>query len=122
MEDLLLLPSHISKDCWPKTLQDFLADVRSLSLSRELMETSKLLSGGSLPSVITQGVNAKKLHEIERLSSLIVNISRVVNATEIVDVGADQGYLAQVLAFHHKLPVVAVDCSVHKHNRDKQTR
>ncbi|XP_024535155.1 methyltransferase-like protein 25 [Selaginella moellendorffii] len=113
MEDLLLLPSHISKDCWPKTLQDFLADARSLSLSRELMETSKLLSGGSLPSVITQGVNAKKLHEIERLSSLIVNISRVVNATEIVDVGAGQGYLAQVLAFHHKLPVVAVDCSAH---------
>ncbi|EFJ24694.1 hypothetical protein SELMODRAFT_101072 [Selaginella moellendorffii] len=117
MEDLLLLPSHISKDCWPKTLQDFLADARSLSLSRELMETSKVLPFtkpcGSLPSVITQGVNAKKLHEIERLSSLIVNISRVVNATEIVDVGAGQGYLAQVLAFHHKLPVVAVDCSAH---------
>ncbi|XP_027342330.1 protein RRNAD1 isoform X2 [Abrus precatorius] len=68
----------------------------------------------SLNSVLAQGMNAKKRHEVEVLSAVVNTVADSVRAHAIVDVGAGQGYLAQVLAFQYQHPVLAIDaCSHH---------
>uniref|UniRef100_F6H4V6 Uncharacterized protein n=1 Tax=Vitis vinifera TaxID=29760 RepID=F6H4V6_VITVI len=44
----------------------------------------------SLDSVLTQGMNMKKKHEVEVLSAVVDSIANSVGADTIVDVGAGQ--------------------------------
>ncbi|CAN4103829.1 unnamed protein product [Withania somnifera] len=68
----------------------------------------------SLSNVLAQGMNHKKKHEVEALSALVSLVAKQVGARTVVDVGAGQGYLAQVLAFDYQLSVIAIDaCSHH---------
>ncbi|KAK1280513.1 hypothetical protein QJS04_geneDACA014943 [Acorus gramineus] len=67
----------------------------------------------SLGSVLSQGMNPKKKHEVEILSAVISKIADNVGAQTIIDVGSGQGYLAQVLSFLYQLAVVAIDASSH---------
>ncbi|CAN1335672.1 Methyltransferase-like protein 25B [Linum perenne] len=75
----------------------------------------------SLSSVLSQGMNKKKRHEIEVLSAVVSSIANEVSAEAIVDVGAGQGYLAQVLSFQYQHPVVAIDACSH-HGKVTETR
>ncbi|KAF3792204.1 RRNAD1 protein [Nymphaea thermarum] len=115
VESLLRIPSGFVKDNWPVSLQEFVATARSLALPRERKnwQTALAFNFQPLDSVLSQGMNMKKKHEVEILSAVIKTIADDIGARTVIDVGAGQGYLAQVLSFQCKLPVVALDASPH---------
>ncbi|XP_074304493.1 uncharacterized protein LOC141639219 isoform X2 [Silene latifolia] len=116
VEHLLLIPSGIVQDHWPSSLKKFVLTAKLLAYPRHQADIQTVLPGMSitpLNNVLSQGMNPKKKHEIEILSSLVSCTSRHVGAHTVVDVGAGQGYLTQVLAFQYQLPVVAIDASSH---------
>ncbi|KAI8553128.1 hypothetical protein RHMOL_Rhmol06G0320300 [Rhododendron molle] len=117
VEYLLQIPSGVVQDHWPASLKKFILTSRSLAFPREQADLRKVLPGlhlRSLNNVIAQGMNQKKKHEIEALAAIISSIVRSVGAGTVVDVGAGQGYLAQVLSFEYQLSVIAIDaCSHH---------
>ncbi|XP_050219196.1 uncharacterized protein LOC126669700 isoform X3 [Mercurialis annua] len=59
--------------------------------------------------------------QVEVLSAVVSFITNSVGAQTIVDVGAGQGYLAQVLSFQYDHSVVAIDASSH-HGRVTEMR
>ncbi|XP_010537773.1 PREDICTED: methyltransferase-like protein 25 isoform X2 [Tarenaya hassleriana] len=69
-----------------------------------------------LNSVLSQGMNLKKKHEVQVLSSVVSSVVNSVGAHTVVDVGAGQGYLAQVLSFQYKHLVIAIDACSHHGN------
>ncbi|XP_031503428.1 uncharacterized protein LOC116266379 isoform X2 [Nymphaea colorata] len=115
VESLLRIPSGFVKGNWPVSLQEFVATARSLALPRERKnwQTALAFNFQPLDSVLSQGMNMKKKHEVEILSAVIKTIADDIGARTVIDVGAGQGYLAQVLSFQCKLPVVALDASPH---------
>ncbi|KAM7495711.1 hypothetical protein LguiB_030320 [Lonicera macranthoides] len=117
VENLLQIPSGVVQDQWPPSLKDFVLAIRSFALPREQADLKKVLPDihtTPLDKVLTQGMNRKKKHEIEALSAVVWSIARSVGASTTIDVGAGQGYLAQVLTFHYQLSVIAIDaCSHH---------
>ncbi|XP_059591662.1 uncharacterized protein LOC100262853 isoform X2 [Vitis vinifera] len=117
VDHLLQIPSGIFQDHWPPSLQQFVIALSSLVLPRHQAGLESILPNmgmTSLDSVLTQGMNMKKKHEVEVLSAVVDSIANSVGADTIVDVGAGQGYLAQVLSFQYQLSVVAIDsCSHH---------
>ncbi|XP_030527032.2 probable methyltransferase-like protein 25 isoform X4 [Rhodamnia argentea] len=117
VENLLLIPCGEVQDHWPASLKNFLHNLRSLVFPREQVDLQKIFPGltvASLGSVLSQGMNVKKKHEVEILSAITSFIAKRVEAKTVVDVGAGQGYLAQVLSFQYQHSVVAIDaCSHH---------
>uniref|UniRef100_A0ACD5YN01 Uncharacterized protein n=1 Tax=Avena sativa TaxID=4498 RepID=A0ACD5YN01_AVESA len=116
VESLLMLPSGCVQDHWPSSLQEFLLTARSLVLPREQKSTQSFLPNSrvaSIGTVLAQGMNTKKKHEIETLSAMVDAIARSSGAKTVIDVGSGQGYLAQALSFEYQLPVVAIDASSH---------
>ncbi|CAL0326433.1 unnamed protein product [Lupinus luteus] len=117
VQNLLLIPSGVIQDHWPTSLKNFILNLRSMVFRQEQADVDMALPGlqmTSLSSVLAQGMNVKKKHEVEVLSAVVSTIADSVRAHTIVDVGAGQGYLAQVLAFQYQHPVIAIDaCSHH---------
>ncbi|KAM3684315.1 hypothetical protein ACJW31_11G034500 [Castanea mollissima] len=117
IENLLLIPSGVVQDHWPASLKDFIVTLRSLVFPREQVDLHTVLPGlhvFSLNSVLAQGMNMKKKHEVEVLSAVVNSIADSARGHTILDVGAGQGYLAQVLSFQYQHSVVAIDaCSHH---------
>uniref|UniRef100_A0ACD5XQY3 Uncharacterized protein n=1 Tax=Avena sativa TaxID=4498 RepID=A0ACD5XQY3_AVESA len=116
VESLLMLPSGCVQYHWPSSLQEFLLTARSLVLPREQKSTQSFLPNSrvaSIGTVLAQGMNTKKKHEIETLSAMVDAIARSSGAKTVIDVGSGQGYLAQALSFEYQLPVVAIDASSH---------
>ncbi|XP_010497984.1 PREDICTED: methyltransferase-like protein 25 [Camelina sativa] len=115
-ENILLIPSGGVQDHWPASLQDFIHTLRSLSFPREQADLQAVLADvGMVPlsTVLSQGMNLKKKHEVEVLSAVVSSVVNSVGAPTVVDVGSGQGYLAQVLSFQYKHSVVAIDSSSH---------
>ncbi|KAK2423226.1 protein RRNAD1 [Trifolium repens] len=117
VQNLLLIPSGVVQDHWPASLKEFILKLRSMVFCQEQADINMALPGmqmTSLNRVIAQGMNEKKRHEVEALSAVVSTVAESVRAHAIVDVGAGQGYLAQVLAFQYQHPVIAIDaCSHH---------
>ncbi|KAK6947238.1 Methyltransferase domain [Dillenia turbinata] len=117
VENLANLPSGLVQDYWPSSLKEFILALRSLVFPRAPAELQKVFHNihiKSIDKVLTQGMNSKKKHEIEILATVVDYIARSVGSHTVVDVGAGQGYLAQVLSFQHELSVIAIDaCSHH---------
>ncbi|KAJ8899169.1 hypothetical protein K2173_011956 [Erythroxylum novogranatense] len=116
VQNLLLVPSGVVQDHWPNSLKEFVKTIKSLVFPREQVDLHKVfpdLNLTLLNSVLAQGMNTKKKHEVEVLSAVVDSIANSVNAQTIVDVGAGQGYLAQVLSFQYQHSVVAIDASSH---------
>ncbi|KAL2943572.1 Methyltransferase-like protein 25 [Bienertia sinuspersici] len=116
VENLLQIPSGIVQDHWPSSLKEYVLTARHLAFPREQAKLEKVLPGMSMISlnnVLSQGMNPKKIHEVEVLSSVVSCIMRSIGAQTVIDVGAGQGYLSLVLAFQYQLPVVAIDASSH---------
>uniref|UniRef100_A0ACD5ZY45 Uncharacterized protein n=1 Tax=Avena sativa TaxID=4498 RepID=A0ACD5ZY45_AVESA len=116
VESLFMLPSGCVQDHWPSSLQEFLLTARSLVLPREQKSPQSFLPNlrvASIGTVLAQGMNTKKKHEIETLSAMVDAIARSSGANTVIDVGSGQGYLAQALSFEYQLPVVAIDASSH---------
>ncbi|CAH8321395.1 unnamed protein product [Eruca vesicaria subsp. sativa] len=115
-ENILLIPSGSVQEHWPASLKDFVHTLRSLSLPREQAELQEILADvntAPLSTVLSQGMNLKKKHEVEVLSSVVSSVVSSVGDSTVVDVGSGQGYLAQVLSFQYKHSVVAIDSSYH---------
>ncbi|KAL1224197.1 hypothetical protein V5N11_031333 [Cardamine amara subsp. amara] len=115
-ENILLIPSGAVQDHWPASLKEFVHTLRSLSFPREQADLEALLAGvdmAPLSTVLSQGMNLKKKHEVEVLSAVVSSVVNSVGAPTVVDVGSGQGYLAQVLSFQYKHSVVAIDSSSH---------
>ncbi|XP_043689485.1 protein RRNAD1 isoform X2 [Telopea speciosissima] len=116
VENLLKIPSGMVQDYWPSSLKEFILVLRSLVLPQEQTALQMMfpnLHVASLSSVLTQGMNLKKKHEVEILAAIVNSTARKVGGQTIIDVGAGQGYLAQVLSFQYHLSVVAIDASSH---------
>ncbi|KAK2971970.1 hypothetical protein RJ640_004990, partial [Escallonia rubra] len=117
VENLLLIPSGVVQDHWPASLKEYVLTLKSLAFSCEQADLKKVLPDldmTALSTVLTQGMNQKKKHEVEALAAVVSSIARNVGVNTIIDVGAGQGYLAQVLCFQHQLSVIAIDaCSHH---------
>ncbi|XP_040385242.1 protein RRNAD1 isoform X2 [Oryza brachyantha] len=114
-----LLEAHVVnffKEHWPSALRDFVVTARSLVLPREQKSPRSLLPDlhvASINTVLAQGMNSKKKHEIETLAGIVHAITKSCGAKTVIDVGSGQGYLAQALSFEYQLPVVAIDASSH---------
>ncbi|GKA14863.1 S-adenosyl-L-methionine-dependent methyltransferases superfamily protein, partial [Tanacetum coccineum] len=106
-------------DDWPSSLKNFITTSSSLAFPREQANLKKLLPNmqmASLNNVITQGMNQKKRHEIEALAAVVSSVARDVETNTVIDLGAGQGYLSQVLSFEYNLSVMAIDASSHHGN------
>uniref|UniRef100_A0A2N9IWV8 Uncharacterized protein n=1 Tax=Fagus sylvatica TaxID=28930 RepID=A0A2N9IWV8_FAGSY len=93
VENLLLIPSGVVQDHWPASLKDFIVTLRSLVFLREQPDLPTVLPGLhliSVNSVLAQGMNMKKKHEVEVLSAVVNSIADSVRGHTIVDVGAGQ--------------------------------
>ncbi|KAK7816288.1 hypothetical protein CFP56_044178, partial [Quercus suber] len=80
-------------DHWPASLKDFIVTLRSLVFPREQADLQTVLPGLhviSLNSVLAQGMNMKKKHEVEVLSAVVNSIADSARGHTIVDVGAGQ--------------------------------
>ncbi|KAI3673932.1 hypothetical protein L6452_40063 [Arctium lappa] len=116
VDHLIQIPSGFLKDHWPSSLKKFITTSSSLAFPRQQADLEKLLPNmqvALLNNVITQGMNQKKRHEIEALAAVVSSVARDVETNTVVDVGAGQGYLAQVLCFEYQLSVIAIDASSH---------
>ncbi|RLN30283.1 protein RRNAD1 isoform X2 [Panicum miliaceum] len=116
VESLLKLPSGCVQEHWPATLREFVLTARSLVIPREQKALQSLVPDvhvASIGTVLSQGMNSKKKHEIENLAAVVHVIPKSCGAKTVVDVGSGQGYLAQALSFEYQLPVVAIDASSH---------
>ncbi|XP_062011937.1 uncharacterized protein LOC133728547 isoform X1 [Rosa rugosa] len=117
VENLLQIPCGVVQDHWPASLKEFIVTLRSLALPRQQADLQAVLPGmsmTSLNSVLSTGMNSKKKHEVEVLSAVVNSVANTIGAHAIIDVGAGQGYLAQVLSFHYQHSVIAIDaCSHH---------
>ncbi|KAG5000481.1 hypothetical protein AAZX31_08G171100 [Glycine max] len=117
VQNLLLIPSGAVQDQWPTSLKEFILKIRSMVFCQEQADINMALPGLqtiSLNTVLAQGMNVKKKHEVEILSAVTNTVANSIRADAILDVGAGQGYLAQVLAFQYQHPVIAIDaCSHH---------
>ncbi|KAK9093223.1 hypothetical protein Syun_028134 [Stephania yunnanensis] len=116
VEKLLTIPSGIVQENWPASLQEFVLTVKSLDLPREQDDLQMMLPNLNvtpLSTVLAQGMSLKKKHEVETLSAIVNSVARNAGAHAIIDVGAGQGYLAQVLSFQYQLYVAAIDSSSH---------
>lgn len=116
VENLLKLHSGLVQDHWPASLKEFILTLRSLVLPRDQGEIQTILPDFNMTcigNVLAQGMNMKKKHEVEILAAIVHAVAKTVGAEIVVDVGAGQGYLAQVLTFQCELSVVAIDASSH---------
>ncbi|KAE8652020.1 hypothetical protein Csa_004742 [Cucumis sativus] len=119
VENLHLIPSGVVQENWPDSLKKFIRTSKSLAFQREQADLQMVLPGwcmASLNTVLSQGMNQKKKHEVEVLSAIISLIASDMKSRAIVDVGAGQGYLAQALSFHYKHSVLAIDACSHHGN------
>ncbi|KAI3688441.1 hypothetical protein L2E82_46021 [Cichorium intybus] len=124
VEYLVQIPSGIVQDHWPSSLKKFITTSSSLAFPREQADLRKILPNmqvALLNDVITQGMNPKKRHEIEALAAVVSSVAQDVKTNTVIDVGAGQGYLSQVLSFEYQLSVIAIDASSH-HGRITQAR
>ncbi|CAO3612872.1 unnamed protein product [Cunninghamella blakesleeana] len=51
----------------------------------------------------------KKIHEVERMSALMMSIGKNENINSVIDLGAGQGYLSRTMAYQYDFQVIAVD-------------
>ncbi|CAM6019990.1 unnamed protein product [Sphagnum balticum] len=116
VKDWLLLPSGIAQDDWLSSLKEFVRTAHSLALQRQPKTATNEMLAAPIGSVLAQGMSAKKCHEIAALSSLVANVAKSTETTNVIDVGAGQGYLGLVLSFEYRMAVVAVDACAHHSN------
>ena len=62
------------------------------------------------PVTVTEFMTSKKLHEVECMSKVVANVANICDSNIIVDIGNGKGYLSSILALHHRLRVLGLDC------------
>jgi hypothetical protein len=85
------------------------------------MELAAYKHSSVLSKALSRGMKAKKRHEVERLGALVASLCERLGCRTVVDFGAGQGYLGQLLHFGYGLRVVAIDSSAHQtHGADRR--
>ncbi|TPX60411.1 hypothetical protein PhCBS80983_g01780 [Powellomyces hirtus] len=111
-DDLLSLATDGTlKDEWPRSLKDFVRAARAISLPRDPQPMSDIDMDATedLDNNVTYGMSPKKKHEVRRLAALINKLAEQSAITDIMDLGAGQGYLDAVLAYSYCHTVIGVD-------------
>ncbi|PRP86725.1 hypothetical protein PROFUN_02874 [Planoprotostelium fungivorum] len=101
----------------PPSLIKFIHECRRLSL-RNLI-SSQAIHAHHDPlrhhNSVTRGMSIKKLHEVQRLGTLITELAgKYSSKVKIVDIGSGEGYLSSVLSYCYDLDVVGVDAQFTK--------
>ncbi|GKV04113.1 hypothetical protein SLEP1_g16318 [Rubroshorea leprosula] len=81
VENLLLIPSGTVQDHWPPSLKEFILTLRSLEFPRESADLKTVIPDlhmKSLNTVLSQGMNQKKKHEVVIICELIALISMCI--------------------------------------------
>eukprot|EP00656_Telonema_subtile_P043896 TRINITY_DN5019_c0_g1_i1.p1 TRINITY_DN5019_c0_g1~~TRINITY_DN5019_c0_g1_i1.p1 ORF type:complete len:348 (-),score=75.47 TRINITY_DN5019_c0_g1_i1:93-1136(-) len=116
IDELLQLPTSLPiQAAWPASLQDFLKGARELPLcaAQVSVPTSEDTWSEDTPEplkkALKRGMCDKKVHEVEALAALIASTAKKCGVKHVLDFGAGQGYLSQVLHYRFGLEVTAVD-------------
>ncbi|POS69960.1 hypothetical protein DHEL01_v211645 [Diaporthe helianthi] len=92
----------------PESLSLWLQKLKSVSLPRVQRKGPVL----TLPKVLTDRMDAKKLNEVSVAAPYIHSICQASGVTHIVDMGSGQGYLSNTLAYlFPSLRILAIDGS-----------
>eukprot|EP00898_Chlorokybus_atmophyticus_P006738 jgi/Chlat1/7065/Chrsp56S06714 len=116
MDEQLHMPSGFTQPHWPESLNALLQEAQDLSIIKQPMQDGSewwAAKPQSLSTVASRGMSPKKQHEVSMMAVLAANVARKAHTTTVVDIGAGQGYLSQVLAFEHNLRVTAIDSNDH---------
>ncbi|KAE8691317.1 NAC domain-containing protein 21/22-like [Hibiscus syriacus] len=91
-------------DHWPASLKEFVLTLKSLVYPREQADLKKVFPNfntAALNSVLAQGMNLKKKHEVEVLSAIVSSVASAVRANAVIDVGAGQHSFVAIDACSH---------------------
>lgn len=100
--------SHESALSRPGSLVSWLEKLGSLSLPRSQRKGQAL----TLPEILTDRMETKKLNEVSVAAPYIHSICQASGITHVVDMGSGQGYLSNTLAYlFPSLRVLAIDGS-----------
>lgn len=109
-ENTLQSDSHDSESGLrqPASLLSWLEKLKSVSLPRSQRQGPVL----TLPEVLTDRMETKKLNEVSVAAPYIHSVCRANGITHIIDMGSGQGYLSNSLAYlFPSLRVLAIDGS-----------
>ncbi|KAJ3191478.1 hypothetical protein HK101_007678 [Irineochytrium annulatum] len=114
LDALIGLARGVVKESWPESLKEYVRMCGRMTLPRDFdggewegLLTEEMGRGIDISDTTNAAMSKKKLHEVERLTRLVLEVARRSGADAIVDVGAGQGYLTHRLA--EALPVIALD-------------
>lgn len=100
--------SHEGAMSRPASLVNWLEKLKSVSLPRSQRKGPVL----TLPKVLTDRMETKKLNEVSVAAPYVYSICQTSEVTHIVDMGSGQGYLSNTLAFlFPSLRILAIDGS-----------
>lgn len=100
--------SHQSALSRPESLVSWLEKLKSVSLPR-IQRKGPVIT---LPEVLTDRMETKKLNEVSVAAPYIHSICQASDITQVVDMGSGQGYLSNTLAYlFPSLRVLAIDGS-----------
>lgn len=100
--------SHETALSRPGSLASWLEKLKSVSLPRSQRKGPVL----SLPEILTDRMETKKLNEVSVAAPYIHSICQASGITHVVDMGSGQGYLSNTLAYlFPSLRVLAIDGS-----------
>ncbi|EGG18309.1 hypothetical protein DFA_03803 [Cavenderia fasciculata] len=111
-ESIQFTTGNVIKENWNESLKEFINDAKRLWMPRDVLREDKdwNVKDFSLPSLKLK-MNAKKLHEILRMSELLDDCIKSIQPSQVVDIGSGEGYLTQVLSHQFNQSITAVDCS-----------
>ncbi|KAL3286430.1 hypothetical protein HHI36_000938 [Cryptolaemus montrouzieri] len=99
-----------TKENCPKSLIDFLATVKALSVPHEKIEINDI----AYCFGVNCGLSIKKRHEIISLAPVVADVCGSIGSQEVIDIGAGLGYLSYLLAENHNYSVLAIEGSKEK--------
>ena len=116
-EEMQELPAGLHPPTtWPPELRELVLTAQQLApptqaeLDASVERVSPMLLDG-IPHVRNMG--PKKQHEVLRLAPVVAREAARCGASTVVDLGSGHGYLSHVLAFHHGLHVIGIECAAH---------
>eukprot|EP00741_Cyanophora_paradoxa_P014247 tig00020800_g13741.t1 len=97
----------------PETLRAFVGDARALALPRAPLRDPAISQRrhAELAQRLLRRTAQKKGYEALEMAEMVHEVSLDVNTSTVIDVGAGQGCLAQVLAGLYGLNVIAVEAN-----------
>ncbi|KAL8563892.1 hypothetical protein ACOMHN_049548 [Nucella lapillus] len=102
--------NHHARD---NSLASFLRKATNLSHHHQQQQSQRVILPPPIQigSGLRKGMSPKKLHEVERMASLVHQVAAELGCNLVVDVGSGLGYLGQVLHKTYGLSVIGLESS-----------